>query len=75
MYKILHNMQLSLTTEWEVDDDFHLAAPPTEPHSMPCSSMEWLEHHGLECKATVHGADTRVRVLTLMSATTFCCAH
>ena len=53
--KILNtSTELSLTTEWAEDGDFQLPAPPTEPHSLPCSSLEWLEHNGLECKGIAY---------------------
>ena len=45
--------QLSLTTEWPEDDDFLPSAPPSGTHFTPCSSQQWLEHHGISSETTI----------------------
>ena len=45
--------QLSLTTEWPEDDDFLPSAPPSGTHFTPCSSQQWLEHHGISSETAI----------------------
>ena len=40
--------QLSLTVDWEEDDDFPYEAPPTGDHCEVCSTQHWLLKHGIE---------------------------
>lgn len=41
-------VQLSLTTDWEEDDDFPYEAPPTGNHCKVCSTTDWIAMHGIE---------------------------
>ena len=59
--------QLSLTTEWPEDDDFLPSAPPSGTHFTPCSSQQWLEHHGISSETAIsrvagwlHSTDSRM---------------
>ena len=52
-YAIVCLFQLSLTTEWPEDDDFLPSTPPSGTHFTPCSSQQWLEHHGISSETTI----------------------